>query len=210
MGEFKRKRENGDALEFTAFTMISGLISFSYNVVMTVIPLRMADRGLGYDRIGGAMSAVAVGLLVVKLVFGHLSDRLGTKRFILTALLGLAVVSVLLGRADDLASYAVLMAALGIFRGIFLAVNGSFVMDMAEGGGYGKICSVSVRNSDGSIRHMGRVCAEKEYAGIREKAASDSDFLFHEQTDSSVLPDRVPAVFCSRTHVEFPDSDVLL
>lgn len=139
MGAFKRRRENGDALEFTAFTMISGLISFSYNVVMTVIPLRMADRGLGYDRIGGAMSAVAVGLLVVKLVIGHLSDRLGTKRFILTALLGLAVVSVLLGRADDLASYAVLMAALGIFRGIFLSVNGSFVMDMAEGGGYGKI-----------------------------------------------------------------------
>ena len=139
VGAQGRNRGKRICLEFAAFTLISGLISFSYNVVMTVIPLRMADRGLGYDRIGGAMSAVAVGLLAVKLVIGHLSDRLGTKRFILTALLGLSVVSVLLGRADDLASYAVLMAALGIFRGIFLSVNGSFVMDMAEEGGYGKI-----------------------------------------------------------------------
>lgn len=119
MGAQGRNRGKRICLEFAAFTLISGLISFSYNVVMTVIPLRMADRGLGYDRIGGAMSAVAVGLLAVKLVIGHLSDRLGTKRFILTALLGLSVVSVLLGRADDLASYAVLMAALGIFRGFF-------------------------------------------------------------------------------------------
>ena len=31
------------------------------------------------------------------------------------------------------------MAALGIFRGIFLAVSGSYVMEMADGGGYGKI-----------------------------------------------------------------------
>ena len=64
--------------EFIGFTLISGLISFGYNVVMTVIPLRMSDHGQSYGRIGSAMSAVAIGLMVIKLVIGHLSDILGT------------------------------------------------------------------------------------------------------------------------------------
>lgn len=125
--------------EFIGFTLISGLISFGYNVVMTVIPLRMSDHGLSYGKIGSAMSAVAIGLMVIKLVIGHLSDILGTKKFILSSLAGLAVVSALLARADELAAFTILMASLGIFRGIFLAVSGSYVMEMADGGGYGKI-----------------------------------------------------------------------
>lgn len=125
--------------EFIGFTLISGLISFGYNVVMTVIPLRMTDHGLSYGKIGGAMSAVAIGLMVIKLLIGHLSDILGTKKFILSSLAGLAAVSVLLARADEIVAFTVLMAALGIFRGIFLAVSGSYVMDMASSGGYGKI-----------------------------------------------------------------------
>lgn len=125
--------------EFIGFTLISGLISFGYNVVMTVIPLRMTDHGLSYGKIGSAMSAVAIGLMVIKLLIGHLSDILGTKKFILSSLAGLAVVSVLLARADEIVAFTVLMAALGIFRGIFLAVSGSYVMDMASSGGYGKI-----------------------------------------------------------------------
>ena len=36
-------------------------------------------------------------------------------------------------------TFTVLMAALGIFRGIFLAVSGSYVMEMANSGEYGKI-----------------------------------------------------------------------
>lgn len=125
--------------EFIGFTLVSGLISFGYNVVMTVIPLRMTDHGLSYGKIGSAMSAVAIGLMVIKLIIGHLSDILGTKKFILSSLAGLAVVSVLLARADEIVAFTVLMAALGIFRGIFLAVSGSYVMDMASSGGYGKI-----------------------------------------------------------------------
>ena len=77
--------------EFIGFTLISGLISFGYNVVMTVIPLRMVDHGLSYSKIGSAMSAVAIGLMVIKLLIGHLSDMLGTKNFILTALAGLGI-----------------------------------------------------------------------------------------------------------------------
>lgn len=125
--------------EFIGFTLISGLISFGYNVVMTVIPLRMTDHGLSYSKIGGAMSAVAVGLMVIKLLIGHLSDYLGTKRFIIASLVGLGGVCVLLAKADRLLAFTVLMAALGIFRGVFLAVSGSYVMEMADGGGYGKI-----------------------------------------------------------------------
>lgn len=125
--------------EFIGFTLVSGLISFGYNVVMTVIPLRMTDHGLSYGKIGSAMSAVAIGLMVIKLIIGHLSDILGTKKFILSSLAGLAVVSVLLAKADEIVAFTVLMAALGIFRGIFLAVSGSYVMDMASSGGYGKI-----------------------------------------------------------------------
>lgn len=125
--------------EFIGFTLISGLISFGYNVVMTVIPLRMVDHGLSYSKIGSAMSAVAIGLMVIKLLIGHLSDMLGTKNFILTALAGLGIVYVLLAKADRLLTFTVLMAALGIFRGIFLAVSGSYVMEMANSGEYGKI-----------------------------------------------------------------------
>ena len=125
--------------EFLVFTLVSALISFGYNVVMTVIPLRMADRGLGYGEIGGVMSAVAVGLMVIKLAVGHLSDLFGTKRFILTSLLGLSAVCALLAQADSLAAFAVLMAALGIFRGIFLSVNGSSMLERSGNGRYGKV-----------------------------------------------------------------------
>ena len=125
--------------EFIGFTLISGLISFGYNVVMTVIPLRMVDHGLSYSKIGSAMSAVAIGLMVIKLLIGHLSDMLGTKNFILSALAGLGIGCVLLAKADRLLAFTVLMAALGIFRGIFLAVSGSYVMEMANSGEYGKI-----------------------------------------------------------------------
>ena len=125
--------------EFIGFTLISGLISFGYNVVMTVIPLRMVDHGLSYSKIGSAMSAVAIGLMVIKLLIGHLSDMLGTKNFILSALAGLGIVCVLLAKADRQLSFTVLMSALGIFRGIFLAVSGSYVMEMANSGEYGKI-----------------------------------------------------------------------
>lgn len=125
--------------EFISFTLISGLISFGYNVVMTVIPLRMVDHGLSYSKIGSAMSAVAIGLMVIKLMIGHLSDLLGTKKFILCSLAGLGAVCILLAKADKLLTFTVLMAALGIFRGIFLAVNGSYIMEMADSGGYGKL-----------------------------------------------------------------------
>ena len=128
--------------EFLVFTLVSALISFGYNVVMTVIPLRMADRGLGYGEIGGVMSAVAVGLMVIKLAVGHLSDLFGTKRFILTSLLGLSAVCALLAQADSLAAFAVLMAALGIFRGIFLSVNGSSMLELSGNGRYGKVLGV--------------------------------------------------------------------
>ena len=128
--------------EFFFFFFVSALISFGYNVVMTVIPLRMADRGLGYGEIGGVMSAVAVGLMVIKLAVGHLSDLFGTKRFILTSLLGLSAVCALLAQADSLAAFAVLMAALGIFRGIFLSVNGSSMLELSGNGRYGKVLGV--------------------------------------------------------------------
>ena len=128
--------------EFLVFTLVSALISFGYNVVMTVIPLRMADRGLGYGEIGGVMSAVAVGLMVIKLAVGHLSDLFGTKRIILTSLLGLSAVCALLAQADSLAAFAVLMAALGIFRGIFLSVNGSSMLELSGNGRYGKVLGV--------------------------------------------------------------------
>lgn len=125
--------------EFIGFTIVSGMMSFSYNVVMIVIPLRMADRGLSYGEIGGVMSTLAIGLLVIKLVIGHLSDRLGTKRFMLVSLLGLGVVVALLANAESMVMFAVGMVALGIFRGIFLSVNGAYMFDIADNGEYGKI-----------------------------------------------------------------------
>lgn len=125
--------------EFIGFTIVSGLISFGYNAVMIIIPLRMADHGLSYGKIGSALSAVAIGLLVIKLIIGHLSDVVGTKKFILSSLIGLGIVSALLARADSLWIYTLLLAALGIFRGVFLAVSGSYVLDLASDSGYGKV-----------------------------------------------------------------------
>ena len=56
--------------EFVCFTIISGVISFCYNVVMIVVPLRMTDHGMNYAMVGTAMSAVAVGLMIIKLLIG--------------------------------------------------------------------------------------------------------------------------------------------
>ena len=125
-------------VEFIGFTILSGMIYFSNNVVMTIIPLRMADGGLSYGMIGTVMSAVAVGLLVIKILTGYLSDLVGTKRFILLALAGLAGSSFLLAWAEGVFMYSVLMAALGIFRGIFQAVSGAYVLEMSEEGSYGR------------------------------------------------------------------------
>ena len=69
---------------------------------MIVVPLRMTDHGMNYAMVGTAMSAVAVGLMIIKLLIGHLSDRLGTRRFILTSLAGLCVVSFFLARANNM------------------------------------------------------------------------------------------------------------
>lgn len=128
--------------EFVGFTIISGMISFCFNVVMIVIPLRMVDHGLSYSMIGGAMSAVAIGLMVIKLLIGHLSDILGTKKFILISLGGLTVVSLFLGKVSELWEFSVLMAALGIFRGVFLAVSGSYMLEMSSDNSYGKVYGV--------------------------------------------------------------------
>lgn len=105
--------------EFIGFTLISGLISFGYNVVMTVIPLRMSDHGQSYGRIGSAMSAVAIGLMVIKLVIGHLSDILGTKKFILSSLAGLAVVSCASGKGGRACGFYHIDGGSGHFPGDF-------------------------------------------------------------------------------------------
>ncbi len=126
-------------VEAVGFAILSGLISFFYNVVMIVVPLRMSDHGLPYAVVGGAMSAVSIGLIVVKLAIGHLSDLFGSRRFILTALLGLAIAAAGLGTVENLWGYILFMALMGVFRGIFTAVSGSYVFDLADQGGYGRV-----------------------------------------------------------------------
>lgn len=139
----KRKKENYKLnAEFIGFIIISGLISFNYNMVMIIIPLRMTDHGLSYGMIGGAMSGVAIGLIIIKLFIGHLSDIFGTKKFILFSLIGLSAVTFLLAKANTFFLFMILLAAMGIFRGIFLAVNGSCIMNMAENDEYGKVYGV--------------------------------------------------------------------
>lgn len=137
-GDFLISGKKTVNVEFIGFTILSGMIYFSNNVVMTIIPLRMVDGGLSYGMIGTVMSAVAVGLLVIKILTGYLSDLVGTKRFILLALAGLAGSSFLLAWAEGVFMYSVLMAALGIFRGIFQAVSGAYVLEMSEEGSYGR------------------------------------------------------------------------
>lgn len=126
-------------VEAVGFAILSGLISFFYNVVMIVVPLRMSDHGLPYAVVGGAMSAVSIGLIVVKLAIGHLSDLFGSRRFILTSLLGLAIAAAGLGTVENLLGYILFMALMGVFRGIFTAVSGSYVFDLADQGGYGRV-----------------------------------------------------------------------
>ena len=156
--------------EFVCFTIISGVISFCYNVVMIVVPLRMTDHGMNYAMVGTAMSAVAVGLMIIKLLIGHLSDRLGTRRFILTSLAGLCVVSFFLARANNIFQFGILLAAIGIFRGIFLSVNGSYVLSLSENDGYGKVygtvqgISSILASIGGMISGVLYVLNEGEYA----------------------------------------------
>lgn len=100
-------------VEAVGFAILSGLISFFYNVVMIVVPLRMSDHGLPYAVVGGAMSAVSIGLIVVKLAIGHLSDLFGSRRFILTALLGLAIAAAGLGTVENLWGYILLWRSWG-------------------------------------------------------------------------------------------------
>lgn len=121
------------------FAILTGLISFFYNVVMIVVPLRMSDHGLPCAVAGGAMSAVAIGLILVKLLIGRLCDQFGPRRFILAALLGLAVSAAGLGTAEGLWGYTLFMALMGVFRGVFTAVSGSYVFDISDPGGYGRV-----------------------------------------------------------------------
>ena len=137
---------------------------------MIVVPLRMTDHGMNYAMVGTAMSAVAVGLMIIKLLIGHLSDRLGTRRFILTSLAGLCVVSLFLARANNIFQFGILLAAIGIFRGIFLSVNGSYVLSLSENDGYGKVygtvqgISSILASIGGMISGVLYVLNEGEYA----------------------------------------------
>jgi MFS family permease len=130
-----------------AFALISGVFQMSSNAVSIIIPLRMADQSLSTSSIGGALSALPLGVVIFKLFIGRHSDVVGQKRYLIISFFGGIVVNILFVFSHTVVLYCVLLVFMGFIRGMFTSVNTSYMIEITEeasrGKGIGNILSVA-------------------------------------------------------------------
>lgn len=129
------------------FAIVSGCFLMSMNAVTIIIPLRMADLGLNFLKIGGVMSSFSLGVLLIKIVTGRHADIIGQKKYLLLSLLAGAIILILMFFMNTMLQYLILLCCLGICRGIFTSINASYTVDLSDentvGKGFGNILGLS-------------------------------------------------------------------
>lgn len=105
------------------FSLIFGIFSMGANAVTIILPMRLLDQGLSYEKIELAMSMMALEMLVIKPVIGRHADRTGAKRYVIAALAVGAVDLYMMSVNSSPAVYILLNCIFGFCRGMFTSIT---------------------------------------------------------------------------------------
>ena len=125
-------------ISLTLFSLIFGIFSMGANAVTIILPMRLLDQGLSYEKIGLAMSMMALGMLVIKPVIGRHADRIGAKRYVIAALAVGAVDLYIMSVNSSPAVYILLNCIFGFCRGMFTSITSFYTVAVSEKGNLGK------------------------------------------------------------------------
>lgn len=96
-----------------------GLVGLDRWIISPLFPSMMQDLGLNYQDLGNIIGALGLAWGFSALVIGGLSDRLGRRKVLVTAIILFSLCSLLSGLATGLFSLLVIRALMGITEGAF-------------------------------------------------------------------------------------------
>ena len=114
---------------FYAVLLVVTLGYFTYSTVLTHALAHLLNKGMTATIASYALSALAVGGLIGKLVFGTLLDHYGARIATICNLTGQAVFATLLATFDTHTALILTMPAFGLFMGGFGVVSTVLVQD---------------------------------------------------------------------------------
>lgn len=134
-------------IPLSLFSLIFGVFSMGANAVTIIIPMRLIDQGLSYNKIGLAMSMMAAGMLIVKPIIGRHVDRIGAKRYVIAALLIGAIDLYMMSVNSSPEVYIVLNCMFGFCRGMFTSITSFYTVSVSEkkhlGNSFGNFVGIS-------------------------------------------------------------------
>ena len=105
------------------------LVNLDRFVMYPLFPVMAKELGLDYQDIGLISAAVALTWGISSMVFGRLSDRLGRRGILVTAVFVFSVLCGATGFAMGLGSLLLIRAVMGIFEGAFVPVSIATVVE---------------------------------------------------------------------------------
>ena len=114
------------------FSLIFGMFSMGANAVTIIIPMRLIDQGLSYNKIGLAMSMMAVGMMVIKPIIGRHIDIIGAKIYVIAALLVGTIDLYIMSMNSSPTIYILLNCIFGFCRGIFTSITSFYTVAVSD------------------------------------------------------------------------------
>nr|WP_315430928.1 MFS transporter [uncultured Albidiferax sp.] len=105
------------------------LVNLDRFIMYPLFPVMAKELGLDYQDIGFISAAVALTWGLSSMVFGRLSDRLGRRGILVTAVLAFSVLCGATGLAASLGSLLLIRSVMGVFEGAFVPVSIATVVD---------------------------------------------------------------------------------
>lgn len=114
------------------------LVNLDRFIMYPLFPVMARELGFDYQDIGLISAAVALTWGVSSIVFGRLSDRLGRRGILVTAVLSFSVLCGVTGVALGLGSLLLIRAVMGVFEGAFVPVSIATVVDASPANHVGR------------------------------------------------------------------------
>ncbi|MDZ7892795.1 MAG: MFS transporter [Rhodoferax sp.] len=99
------------------------LVNLDRFIMYPLLPVMASELGFDYQDLGLISAAVALTWGLSSMLFGRLSDRLGRRGILVTAVLAFSVLCGATGLAMGLGSLLMIRAIMGIFEGAFVPVS---------------------------------------------------------------------------------------
>ena len=129
----------------TAIVSISWIALALPRMVMTaLLPTIEASYQVTHVQSGLLMTSYFYAYTLMQIPTGILSDRFGSKRFIITALAGSSIVSLMLWRVESFEQMVLLRAIAGFFAGLWYAPSISFLTRSVRDRDRGKAMGIAL------------------------------------------------------------------